>query len=81
MDKKAKITLIVILFIAAILLISVAVAKRGGKGGRAKKECRDKIDNDGDGLTDWPSDPGCANKNDNSELNPAIECDDGSDCY
>jgi len=46
---------------------------------KAKKACRDGLDNDGDGYTDWPSDSGCANKNDNSELNPNVECDDGSD--
>ena len=32
------------------------------------KECRDGIDNDGDGLFDWPNDPGCHNKNDNDDL-------------
>ncbi len=32
--------------------------------------CSDGIDNDGDGLTDFPSDPGCSSANDNDEFNP-----------
>lgn len=33
----------------------------------APKQCSDKIDNDADMKTDYPSDPGCISKNDNSE--------------
>ncbi len=32
--------------------------------------CSDGIDNDGDGLTDFPSDPGCDSASDNDEFNP-----------
>ncbi len=32
-------------------------------------KCRDGIDNDGDGLIDFPADPGCSSLQDNSELN------------
>lgn len=32
--------------------------------------CSDGIDNDGDGLTDYPSDPGCVSAYDNTEENP-----------
>ena len=39
-------------------------------------ECGDGIDNDGDGLTDFPDDPGCASVSSDIE-NP--ECDDGID--
>lgn len=46
---------------------------------RATKACSDGSDNDGDGYIDWPNDPGCKNKADNSELNPNVECDDGVD--
>jgi hypothetical protein len=52
-------------------------AKPSGRG--KIKICNDGFDNDGDGYTDFPDDPGCANKNDGSELNPLVECDDGSD--
>lgn len=38
--------------------------------------CSDGIDNDADGLVDFPADPGCFNANSNSE-NPA--CSDGLD--
>lgn len=32
-------------------------------------QCSDGIDNDNDGKTDFPDDPGCFNKNDNDEIN------------
>ena len=32
-------------------------------------ECEDGIDNDGDGLVDYPSDPGCTSASDNDETN------------
>lgn len=40
--------------------------------------CNDGIDNDGDGKTDYPNDPGCASSTDNDERTGAA-CDDGSD--
>lgn len=33
----------------------------------AQSQCNDGIDNDGDGFIDFPADPGCTNKGDNSE--------------
>ncbi|MBD3310277.1 PQQ-binding-like beta-propeller repeat protein, partial [Candidatus Woesearchaeota archaeon] len=39
----------------------------GGGGGRGRPECRDYVDNDGDGLVDWPDDPGCSSSNDDNE--------------
>ncbi|MFH1188241.1 MAG: hypothetical protein V1652_00140 [bacterium] len=33
-------------------------------------QCNDGIDNDGDGKTDYPSDPGCSGANDNDEADP-----------
>lgn len=41
--------------------------------------CRDGIDNDGDNKVDYPNDPGCSSKSDNSELNANVQCDDGID--
>ena len=76
MDKKARIALIAALVLVAALVISLAVAKPESRG---LAECKDGSDNDGDGLTDWPDDPGCQNKNDKTETNPEIECDDGVD--
>jgi hypothetical protein len=78
MNKKAKIATIAILVLIGILLIGIVIAAKGG-GGKGRKACNDNVDNDGDNYIDWPDDPGCANKQDNSELNPNIECDDGSD--
>ncbi|MCI0581424.1 MAG: integrin alpha, partial [Chloroflexi bacterium] len=42
-------------------------------------ECADGVDDDGDELVDFPSDPGCANAADPSERSPALPCDDGRD--
>jgi hypothetical protein len=40
-------------------------------------ECSDGIDNDGDGLIDYPADPGCFSPNQNSEVD---DCPDGPNC-
>ncbi len=46
-------------------------------------ECNDNFDNDGDGLTDYPDDPGCSSFSDNDESDdpeePATACSDGED--
>jgi hypothetical protein len=36
-------------------------------------------DDDGDGLADFPDDPGCDDADDNSEHSPGLVCDDGFD--
>ncbi len=41
--------------------------------------CNDGIEDDGDGLTDFPNDPGCASAGDLDERSPALVCDDGED--
>ncbi|MFH0769863.1 MAG: hypothetical protein V1926_00625, partial [Candidatus Peregrinibacteria bacterium] len=41
--------------------------------------CRDFVDNDGDGLIDFGSDPGCASANDTSEITHDPECSDPTD--
>jgi hypothetical protein len=41
-------------------------------------ECSDGADNDGDGLADFPDDPGCADAADLSEHAPDLPCDDGA---
>jgi len=43
-------------------------------------ECSDGLDNDSDGLIDFPNDPGCSNSNDNDETDPVVPpaCGDGS---
>ena len=46
---------------------------------RVLAACEDTIDNDGDGLIDFPDDPGCDSASDPSEQSPSIACDDGLD--
>ena len=41
--------------------------------------CANGADDDGDGLADFPSDPGCASSDDDSEKSPSLVCDDGID--
>ena len=42
-------------------------------------ECRDGRDNDGDGVRDYPDDPGCSDENDTTEDPEMVECSDGLD--
>jgi hypothetical protein len=41
--------------------------------------CSDGLDNDGDGLIDYPDDPGCSSPMDDSENDPSLPCDDRID--
>ena len=43
--------------------------------------CADETDNDGDGLVDYPADPGCSSVNDGDELDPPVApvCSNGID--
>jgi hypothetical protein len=41
--------------------------------------CSDKVDDDHDGLVDYPDDPGCESPSDVSEDSPSLPCDDGAD--
>jgi thermitase len=45
----------------------------------ALPDCGDGIDNDGDGLSDHPEDPGCDDEGDASERSALLVCDDGID--
>ena len=79
MKKTAKISLIVIIFVAiliSIFLVNIVYAKTN-KIGKGLKECNDRIDNDGDGLIDL-NDPGCSSRKDSSELG-TNQCNDGLD--
>ncbi|MDJ0868942.1 MAG: hypothetical protein QNK03_22730 [Myxococcota bacterium] len=42
-------------------------------------DCDDGLDNDADGLVDWPDDPGCSGLDDSRETTPDRACDDGED--
>jgi hypothetical protein len=41
--------------------------------------CMNGLDDDDDGLVDFPNDPGCDSPNDDSERSAALVCDDGLD--
>jgi hypothetical protein len=41
--------------------------------------CSDGLDNDADGLADFPDDPGCSGAADESEKDPSLPCDDRID--
>lgn len=71
MNKKAKIATIVILVIA-VAVIALAVFA-------APKKCNNGADDDNDGLVDYPNDPGCSSRTDNSETSSALVCDNGVD--
>ncbi len=61
------------------LMCQPAVA--GGPSKCSQPRCRDGVDNDTDGKTDFPADPGCDDAGDNDEADPAVkpECADGVD--
>ena len=59
----------------------------GGGGNNNDPNCNDGVDNDGDGLEDYPSDPGCSSNLDDSESDSNVddpdpivyECSNGQD--
>ena len=66
------------LFLASAVLSFTACG--GGSNSHGKTQCSDGKDNDGDGLVDFPDDPGCTSLEDNSEdSQPAPQCNDGRD--
>lgn len=42
-------------------------------------DCDDGLDEDGDGLVDYPADPGCTGPTDESEREASLACDNGLD--
>jgi large repetitive protein len=66
------------LAISLFALALVSCAKNNDKAGNP--QCSDGIDNDGDGLVDFPDDPGCTSPDDDSEDSPpSPQCSDGRD--
>lgn len=63
MSKQGKIAFVGALLLVSLLIIGLALAGPG-----AAPQCKDKVDNDGDGLIDR-QDPGCSSANDNDESN------------
>ncbi len=63
------------------LAVSLVAACGGTDNNNANKtQCNDGIDNDGDGLIDFPDDPGCTSETDTTENSlPSPQCSDGRD--
>jgi large repetitive protein len=62
---------------------NIGYACKGTMGSRTCQQalCSDGMDNDADGKTDYPNDPGCVDTADDTEQNPTIlpACADGTD--
>lgn len=66
------------LFLSAVIASFAACG--GGANSNKKAQCNDGKDNDGDGMVDFPDDPGCTSAEDDSENSPpAPQCKDGRD--
>jgi len=80
MNKYLK-TFILLFSIATILAVAIFLLAESFKTAKAQVSvtarvgveilpaCSDTLDNDGDGLIDYPSDPGCSSSSDNDEYN------------
>lgn len=63
-DMK-ELAMVAIALVMGLLVVGIVAAGHTG----VKHECRDGLDNDKDGFTDYPADKGCTNRNDNDETN------------
>ncbi|MBS3128615.1 hypothetical protein J4410_05700 [Candidatus Woesearchaeota archaeon] len=70
-NKKAKIVSIVVFLLVAIISASIVFSTH--------VQCDNGVDDDGDGLIDFPADPGCSGINELTETSPSLICDNGSD--
>ena len=66
------------------IFVSAAAVSCGGNSKNAddvpEAPCSDGVDNDGDGMTDFPDDLGCTSSTDDTEDSPTNpQCDDGRD--
>jgi hypothetical protein len=81
--RARRFRIFVIAFLTTVPLAASALAgpSLAAPGGHAKvpAQCRDGIDNDGDGLIDLGQDPGCFSPNDNTEQDSPPQCSDGLD--
>ncbi len=59
--------------------ITVGTTSSSSSSSSAAPQCRDNVDNDNDGATDYPSDFSCSGPDDNDELIPRAACHDGQD--
>lgn len=64
--------------VAIVVLVAIEPVLTGSAL-KVQAACKDAKDNDGDSFVDYPRDPGCASRQDTSELNLKVQCDDGKD--
>lgn len=62
---------------SALVLLMLASPVTAARPDESRAQCSDGVDNDNDGLADYPDDPGCDNRKDNNEYVPV--CSDGID--
>jgi hypothetical protein len=67
------------LFAAGVLTCDTSLSCKGTAGSRTCQpaQCSDGSDNDGDGKTDYPADPGCTGPGDDDETD---DCPSGPNC-
>ncbi|MCX5743153.1 MAG: PPC domain-containing protein [Proteobacteria bacterium] len=67
-------------FVLSVCLPFVGCGDDGKKADDTTSQCSDGMDNDADGKTDFPDDPGCTSADDDSEDSAAAaQCSDGRD--
>lgn len=66
------------LFVSALLGVALAGLPALPADAYVPRLCNDGIDNDADGRTDYPSDPGCTSATDPTERG-SVTCDNGED--
>jgi hypothetical protein len=60
----------VLLSVVALLSASAVIYGTPWAASASKPQCNNRIDDDGDGKIDYPTDPGCTGKGDKSEVDP-----------
>jgi hypothetical protein len=60
----------VLLFVVALLGASAVIYGTPWAASASKPQCNNRIDDDGDGKIDYPTDPGCTGRGDKREVDP-----------
>jgi hypothetical protein len=61
---------LVYLFVIAFLTVTAGIYFTPGADSASRPQCNNRIDDDGDGKIDYPTDAGCTGKGDKSEVDP-----------
>jgi hypothetical protein len=68
--RSLKQPFLVLPFVVALLSASAVIHGTPWAASATKPQCNNRIDDDGDGKIDYPTDPGCTGKGDKSEADP-----------